>query len=94
MKELMPGDMMQSSIDKGEMNKEQLTTFVETVKAKENVRLLMNNLKTVAPEIYGAMVSFFADFIDFIVQFECKGLWHLTILLLRLQREMHSWLMV
>lgn len=58
MTQLMPGgNVVQSSLEKGEMNKEQLTEFVEVVKAKENVRLIMSNLKQVAPEIYGAMVA-------------------------------------
>merc|ERR1740124_1039697 len=40
-----------------QMTKEQFTSFIETMKAKENVRLLMGNLKAVAPEIYGAMIG-------------------------------------
>ena len=39
------------------MTKEELSTFIETVKTKENVKLLMANLKSVAPEIYSAMVG-------------------------------------
>lgn len=41
----------------GEMTKGELTAFVETVKARENVRLVMSLLKEQAPEIYQAMVS-------------------------------------
>jgi hypothetical protein len=40
------------AIDKGEF-----TTFVETMKAKENVKKIMNALKSTAPEIYEAMVA-------------------------------------
>ncbi|KAL7466758.1 hypothetical protein ACHAXS_007040 [Conticribra weissflogii] len=40
------------SIDKQEFN-----TFVETMKAKENVKKIMNALKATAPEIYEAMVA-------------------------------------
>eukprot|EP00559_Dactyliosolen_fragilissimus_P007240 CAMPEP_0184863222 /NCGR_PEP_ID=MMETSP0580-20130426/9816_1 /TAXON_ID=1118495 /ORGANISM="Dactyliosolen fragilissimus" /LENGTH=396 /DNA_ID=CAMNT_0027361417 /DNA_START=147 /DNA_END=1340 /DNA_ORIENTATION=- len=41
----------------GDMTKEELSYFVETVKAKENVKLIMSNLKAVAPELYNAMVA-------------------------------------
>jgi len=40
------------AIDKGEFN-----TFIETMKAKENVKTIMKGLQSVAPEIYEAMVA-------------------------------------
>lgn len=40
------------AIDRGEFN-----TFIETMKAKENVKTIMKGLQSVAPEIYEAMVA-------------------------------------
>lgn len=61
MKGLMPDSIATGSVssDKAEagMTKEELSSFIETVKTKENVKLLMANLKSVAPEIYMAMVG-------------------------------------
>jgi len=58
----------------GEMSKEQFTSFIETIKAKDNVKLLMDNLKAVAPEIYGAMIgerdSYMAGGLNRMNQFE------------------------
>eukprot|EP00554_Chaetoceros_debilis_P010261 CAMPEP_0194109624 /NCGR_PEP_ID=MMETSP0150-20130528/9073_1 /TAXON_ID=122233 /ORGANISM="Chaetoceros debilis, Strain MM31A-1" /LENGTH=423 /DNA_ID=CAMNT_0038798619 /DNA_START=96 /DNA_END=1364 /DNA_ORIENTATION=+ len=56
MKQLMP-DSGKAIETTGEMSSEQLTYFVETIKARENVKLLMTNLQSVAPEIYNAMVK-------------------------------------
>jgi len=41
----------------GTIDKEALTKMVETMKARENVRALMNKLKREAPYIYEAMVG-------------------------------------
>jgi pheromone shutdown protein TraB len=77
MNKLLPSDMQNAdNLQKsgGEMSTEQLKYFVETVKAKDNVRLLMNNLKSVAPEVYQAMVAerdvFMANGLDTLDQFE------------------------
>lgn len=76
MKQLLPKDLNSNDIQQngGDMSTEQLRYFVETVKAKENVRLLMNNLKSVAPEVYQAMVAerdeFMASGLDGLDQFE------------------------
>uniref|UniRef100_A0A7R9WH47 TraB family protein n=1 Tax=Pseudictyota dubia TaxID=2749911 RepID=A0A7R9WH47_9STRA len=50
---------MRSSMegDSTKMTKDQLTTYVETVKARENVRAIMSQLKLYAPELYQAMVA-------------------------------------
>ena len=39
------------------ISKQEFTTFVETMKAKENVKKIMGALKSMAPEIYEAMVA-------------------------------------
>ncbi len=76
MKQLLPKDMDANDLQKsgGEMSSEQLRYFVETVKAKDNVRLLMSNLKSVAPEVYQAMVAerdeYMANGLDKLDQFE------------------------
>ena len=58
----------------GGMSKEQLSYFVETVKAKENVRLLMGNFERISPELYGALVRerdlYMAGGIDRLNQFD------------------------
>jgi len=41
----------------GELDKEQMTLFVETMKQKQTVVQLMNNLRALAPEVYTAMVG-------------------------------------
>lgn len=56
MKQMMP-DKGSSTNTSGEMSKDEFKYFVETIKAKENVKMLMTNLKSVAPEIYMAMVG-------------------------------------
>lgn len=73
MKELLP-DSGKSIDTTGSMTKDEFTYFIETVKAKENVRLLMANLENAAPEIYNAMVRerdmYMADGLDSLNQFE------------------------
>jgi hypothetical protein len=73
MKELLP-DSGKSIDTTGSMTKDEFTYFIETVKAKENVRLLMANLEKAAPEIYNAMVRerdmYMADGLDSLNQFE------------------------
>ncbi len=70
MKQLMPDNAIGNS---GEMSKDEFKYFVETIKAKENVRMLMANLKSVAPEIYQAMVGerdlYMANGLDSLNQF-------------------------
>ena len=39
------------------IDKQEFNTFVETMKAKENVKKIMGALKATAPEIYEAMVA-------------------------------------
>ena len=76
MKQLLPKDVSPSDLQNGtgDMSTEQLKYFVETVKAKDNVRLLMSNLKAVAPEVYQAMVAerdeYMANGLDKLDQFE------------------------
>ena len=77
MKQLMPQELNNKDTqngDSGGMSTEQLKYFVETVKAKDNVRLLMDNLNSVAPEVYQAMVAerdlFMANGLDGLDQFE------------------------
>ena len=74
MKQLLPKEMTPSDLQNGDMTTDQLKYFVETVKAKDNVRLLMNNLKSVAPEVYQAMVAerdvFMANGLDGLDQFD------------------------
>ena len=56
------------------ISKEQFKQFVETVKARENVRLVMSKLSETAPELYNAMVAerdvYMANGIDKLDQFE------------------------
>ena len=56
------------------ISKEQFKEFVETVKARENVRLVMSKLRETAPELYNAMVAerdvYMANGIDKLDQFE------------------------
>lgn len=63
-----------AGVDDPELSKEQFASFIEVMKAKENVRLLMGNLKAVAPEIYNAMVGerdeYMASGLDKLNQFE------------------------
>jgi len=40
-----------------EMSREQFASFIEAMKARENVRLLMGNLRAVAPEIFMGLDS-------------------------------------
>jgi len=63
---LMPGggkgsyalsDSRSGDGSKEAVSKEQFKEFVETVKARENVRLVMSQLKATAPELYDAMVG-------------------------------------
>jgi len=57
-----------------EMSREQFASFIEAMKARENVRLLMGNLRAVAPEIFMAMVGERDDYmglgLDSLNQFE------------------------
>jgi len=60
MKQLLPNgnnNGESSRTSGGDLSKEELSLFVETMKAKENVKLLMANLKAVAPELYRALVA-------------------------------------
>mmetsp|Transcript_4810 Transcript_4810/g.9174 ORF Transcript_4810/g.9174 Transcript_4810/m.9174 type:complete len:512 (+) Transcript_4810:133-1668(+) len=78
MKELLPADVAKSvnagAGGSGEMTKEEFRYFVETIKAKENVRVLMDTLKSVAPEVYQAMVGerdvYMANGLDRLNQFD------------------------
>jgi uncharacterized protein YbaP (TraB family) len=55
MKALMPNDLPIDSKDDNFKN--EMTAYVETMKAKENVNVIMGQLKRVAPEIYQALVA-------------------------------------
>ncbi len=81
MKSFMPEGSMSGSGSSGGgsgdptgMSKEQLSYFVETVKAKENVRLVMGNLQRISPELYNALVRerdiYMANGIDKLNQFD------------------------
>ena len=71
MKQLMPENSTGAS---GEMSTDEFKYFVETIKAKDNVKMLMANLKSVAPEIYQAMVGerdlYMANWLDRLNQFD------------------------
>ena len=71
MKQLMPENSTGAS---GEMSTDEFKYFVETIKAKDNVKMLMANLKSVAPEIYQAMVGerdlYMANGLDRLNQFD------------------------
>lgn len=74
MKQLLPADIAKSVNASGEMSKEEFRYFVETIKAKENVKMLMANLQSVAPEVYQAMVGerdvYMANGLDRLNQFD------------------------
>jgi Uncharacterized homolog of PrgY (pheromone shutdown protein) len=74
MKQLLPADIAKSVNGSGEMSKEEFRYFVETIKAKENVKMLMANLQSVAPEVYQAMVGerdvYMANGLDRLNQFD------------------------
>ena len=55
MKALLPNDMPIDSRD--ENFKNELTAYVETMKAKENVNMIMAQLRRLAPEMYQALVA-------------------------------------
>ena len=64
LKELVPSEMAsgnQNGADIGDLSDEEFrkefSSFVETMKAKENVRKIMNQLERVAPALYEALVS-------------------------------------
>ena len=55
MNTIMPSQPIPNS--ENEKFKEEMTVYVETMKAKENVKLLMTQLKRAAPELYEALVA-------------------------------------
>jgi len=61
MQELLPSSSSGSStgkpVDPTAVDKESLARYVEVVKAKDNVRLIMKTLQDAAPELYQAMVA-------------------------------------
>jgi len=74
--EIMPGGA--DTMPTGSMNvqdKEVLTTFVEEIKSRENVRALMKELKEVAPAMVQAMLTerdaYMAAGIDTLNEYEC-----------------------
>lgn len=78
MKELLPdnaGDPSRLANEdlKDEDVRKELTQYVETMKAKENVQLLMGELKRLAPELYTALVAerdlYMANGLDTLNQF-------------------------
>eukprot|EP00547_Thalassionema_nitzschioides_P017947 CAMPEP_0194246660 /NCGR_PEP_ID=MMETSP0158-20130606/15374_1 /TAXON_ID=33649 /ORGANISM="Thalassionema nitzschioides, Strain L26-B" /LENGTH=396 /DNA_ID=CAMNT_0038982615 /DNA_START=37 /DNA_END=1224 /DNA_ORIENTATION=+ len=56
MRELMPSGQ-EIPNDKDAAYKEELTAFIETMKAKETIKLVMGQLQKAAPEVYEAMVA-------------------------------------
>lgn len=72
MEQLLPKNVVDSS--SSELTKDQFASYVETMKAKDNVKLLMTNLKQSAPELYRALVAerdeFMADGLDKLNQFQ------------------------
>lgn len=74
MKGLMPDTAKNVEAGSSEFSKEEFSYFVETLKAKENVKMLMANLKSVAPEVYQAMVGerdlYMANGLDRLNQFD------------------------
>jgi TraB/PrgY/gumN family len=57
MKALLPENSKLPSDNQDEAFREEMTTFVEAMKAKENVKLLMEQLSRLAPEVYQALVA-------------------------------------
>ena len=55
MKALLPKDLPTDSSDDNFKN--EMSAYVETMKAKENVNVIMGQLKRVAPEIFQALVA-------------------------------------
>jgi len=72
MGKLMPQNLV-DSVSSEQITKDQFATYVETMKAKDNVKLLMATLKESAPELYRALVSerdeFMADGLDRLNQY-------------------------
>jgi len=56
MKNFLPPSLREAPKDLS-FSKEQLSEYVETIKAKENVKIIMANLKAIAPELYNALVA-------------------------------------
>jgi pheromone shutdown protein TraB len=63
MKNFLPENLRDAPMDMS-LSKEQLSEYVETMKAKENVKVIMANLKAIAPELYNAMVAERDDFMS------------------------------
>lgn len=63
MKSFLPPSLRDEPDDMS-LSKEQLSEYVETIKAKENVKVIMANLKAIAPELYNAMVAERDDFMS------------------------------
>jgi len=74
MKQFLPNNGKSMEGSGSDMTKEEFSYFVETIKAKENVKMLMANLKSVAPEVYQAMVGerdlYMANGLDRLNQFD------------------------
>ena len=65
MKKFLPQNLRDAPMDINmSLSKEQLSEYVETMKAKENVKVIMANLKAIAPELYNAMVAERDDFMS------------------------------
>jgi pheromone shutdown protein TraB len=61
LKELVPSSVSMNAKDDMDLSdaefREEFSTFVETMKAKENVRKVMSQLEKIAPALYQALVS-------------------------------------
>jgi len=57
LKNVMPEDIKSNISSERSLSKDQLSRYVETVKARENVRIVMSQLRAAAPELYNAMVA-------------------------------------
>jgi len=66
-------DFLPVSVSK-DMSKDEMSVFIEVVKTKENIKMLMAEFKNIAPELYNAIVSerdeFMADGLDRLKEFD------------------------
>lgn len=76
--EILPGGEPPAARSTGEMDqvsKDELTTFVETLKSRENVRAIMAQLREVAPALVQVMLTerdaYMATGLDTLNNFEC-----------------------
>merc|ERR1712232_755136 len=57
LKEILPNTEAQKGLSGDAAFKDELSTYVETMKAKENVKQIMGQLQKIAPALYQVMVT-------------------------------------